>query len=71
MDEKMIGCQRVDTFLKGSSPEVKFLGQLQNLGQETWPPKNFNMIKIVYCHFIFSSIPSLASITMSWAKILD
>ena len=32
-------CQRGDIFLKGSPLEVKFLGQPQNLGQETWPLK--------------------------------
>ena len=36
-------------FSKGSSPEVKFLGQPQSLGQETWPPENSNSNKI----FIF------------------
>ena len=32
--KKSYGCKRGDTFLKGSSPEVKFLGQPQSLGQE-------------------------------------
>jgi len=42
------GCQRDDTFWKGSSPEVKFLGQLQTLGQETWPSENPNLNKIFF-----------------------
>ena len=63
MDEKRHGCQRGDTFLKGISPEVKFFGQPESLGQETWPPENsnFNKEKTFYCLFIFSTIPSPAS----------
>ena len=44
--KKSHGCQCGDTFLKGSSPEVKFLGQAQSLGQETWPPENSNLNEI-------------------------
>jgi hypothetical protein len=35
-------------FLKRGSPEVKFLGQPQSLGQETWPLENSNLNKILY-----------------------
>ena len=52
-------------FLKGSSLEVKFLGQPQSLRQETWPPENSNLNKIFYCLFIFSIIHPLPQITMS------
>ena len=45
--KKWRGCQRGDNFLKGSSPEVKFLEQPQNPGEETWPPKNSNLNKLV------------------------
>jgi len=38
------GYQRGDTFLKGSSAEVKFLQQPQTLKQETWPPENPNLL---------------------------
>ena len=48
-------------FFEGDSPEVKFLGYPQSLGQETWPPENSNSNRISYRLFIFSGIPSLAS----------
>ena len=59
--KKWYGCQCGDTFLKGSSLEVKFLEQPQSLGQETCRPENSNLNKLVYCMFILSSIPYLAS----------
>ena len=48
MDEKRHDCQRGNIFLKGSSPEVKFLGQPQSLEQETWPPENSNLNKTFF-----------------------
>ena len=44
----MVG-QHSNTFCKGSSPEVKFLGQPQTLGQETWPLENSNLRLFFYC----------------------
>ena len=60
--KKWHGCQRGEIFLKGSSPEVKFLGQSQSLGQETCPPENSNLNKIVYYisfHLLRHTIPGL------------
>jgi hypothetical protein len=45
----------VATFLTRSSLEVKFLGQPQSLGQETWPPENSNLNKILSKHVLFST----------------
>ena len=42
------GGERGETFFKGSSPEVKFLGQPHSLGQETWPLENSNSNKIFF-----------------------
>ena len=42
--KKWHACQRGDTFLKGSSLEVKFLGQPQSLRQETWPPETLQLV---------------------------
>jgi len=52
----------VDTFLKRSSAEVKFLEQPHTLTQETWPPENPNLNKIFVTvlsflqHTIFSHV---------------
>ena len=59
--KKWHGCQHGDTFLKGSSLEVKFLGQPQSLGQETWHQENSDLTKMFYCLLIFSGISFLAS----------
>jgi hypothetical protein len=61
------GYQYGGTFLKRSSSEVKFLGQPQSLGQETWPPKNSNLSKTLFnlnC-YICSILPSL-----TWTSLL-
>ena len=50
-------------FWKESSPEVKFLGQPQSLGQETWHPGNFNFNKIFLLREIFALLFSLFSMT--------
>ena len=44
--KKWYGCQLGDTFWKGSSLEVKFIGQPQSLEQETWPPEKSNFNKM-------------------------
>ena len=68
--KKWHGCQCGDTFLTGSSPEVKFLAQPQSLGQETWPPENSNLNKYF---IVFSSSPTyhpLPPNNLVWAKTL-
>jgi hypothetical protein len=58
MDEKMTWLpmwQVGNAFLKRSSPEVKFLGQPQSLGQETWLLENSNLNKILSKHVLFST----------------
>ena len=62
----MVG-QHSNTFCKGSSPEVKFLGQPQTLGQETWPLENSNL-RLFFLLFFPSCMPwqPLSQITVSW-----
>jgi hypothetical protein len=56
MDEKMTWLlMRRHFFLRRSSPEVKFLGQPQSLGQETWPLENSNFNKVISKHVLFST----------------
>jgi hypothetical protein len=55
MDEKMTWLPTWRHFLKRTSPEVKFLGQPQSLKQETWPPENSNLNKILSKHVLFST----------------
>ena len=43
--KKWHGCECGDTFLIGSTLKVKFLGQPQSLGQETWPLEKSNLNK--------------------------
>ena len=54
-------CQHGDTFLKGSFVGVRFLGQPQSLGQETWPPKNSNSDRTFFLilYLLWHSIPCL------------
>ena len=65
MDVKMTWLTNLTTlFAKGSSPEAKFLGQPQILGQEPRPLEKSNL-RLFFCFWLFFSILSSMSTVVS------